>query len=197
MINHLSIEKLKSYRLLQKNFNKTSFLVHFNSNRQLYINIDVFKRREFETMIYHLKVDVNLDKLKRNDIEFILFLSRMLSEIETKYWSTELEMCDLVWVVKRVRHMIETIKNIIVVFTNHVVNTFIAKQTTMNSNNTDKLNLRLVRAFVYLSQFRLKMKYKSKKNHVVSNALSKLTSDNEQIDRNSKNKLDLNTYHEK
>ena len=93
--------------------------------------------------------------------------------------------------------MIETIKNIIVVFTNHVVNTFIAKQTTMNSNNTDKLNLRLVRAFVYLSQFRLKMKYKSKKNHVVSNALSKLTSDNEQIDRNSKNKLDLNTYHEK
>ena len=197
MINHFSIEELKSYRFLQKNFSKASFLIHFNSNRQLYIDIDVFKRREFETMIYHFKVDVNFDKFKRNDIELILFLSRMLSEIETKYWSTELEMCDLVWIVRRVRHMIETIKNIIVVFTNHVVNTFIAKQTTMNSSNTDKLNLRLVRAFVYLSQFRLKMKYKSKKDHVVSNALSRLTSDNEQIDRNSKNRLDLNTYHEK
>ena len=75
--------------------------------------------------------------------------------------------------------MIETIKSIIVVFTNHVVNTFIAKQTTMNSSNTNKLNFRLVRAFVYLSQFRLKMKYKSEKNHVVSNALSRLVSDNE------------------
>ena len=197
MINHFSVEKLESYRLLQKDFSKTSFLVHFSSNRQLYIDIDVFKRREFEAMIYHLKVDVNFDKFKRNDIELILFLSRMLNETETKYWFTELEMCDLVWIVRKIRHMIETIKSIIVVFTNHVVNTFIAKQTTMNSNNTDKLNLRLVRAFVYLSQFRLKMKYKSEKNHVVSNALSRLTSDNEQIDKSSEDRLDLNTYHEK
>ena len=66
----------------------------------------------------------------------------------------------------------------------------------MNSNNIDKLNFRLVRASVYLSQFRLKMKYKSEKNHVVSNALSRLTSENEQIDKSSKNKLDLNTYHD-
>ena len=117
--------------------------------------------------------------------------------VTTRYWFTELEMCDLIWIVKRVRHMIETIKNIIVVFTNHIVNTFIVKQTTMNSSNTDKLNLRLVRAFVYLSQFRLKMKYKSEKNHVVSNALSRLAFDNEQIDRNSEDKFDLNTYHEK
>ena len=62
-----------------------SFLVHFNSNRQFYIHIDVFKQREFETMIYHLKVDINFDKFKRNDIELILLLSRMLSEIEIKY----------------------------------------------------------------------------------------------------------------
>ena len=196
MIDHFSVEKLEFYRLLQKNFNKASFLIHFSSNRQLYIDIDVFKRREFEAMIYHFKVDVNLDKFKRNDIELILFLSRMLSEIEIRYWFTELEMCDLIWIVKKVRHMIETIKNIIVVFTNHVVNTFIAKQTTMNSSNTDKLNFRLVRAFVYLSQFRLKMKYKSRKDHVVSNALSRLTFDNEQIDRSSEDKFDLNTYHE-
>ena len=85
VINHFLVEELESYRLLQKNFSKASFLVYFSSNRQLYINIDVFKRREFEAMIYHLKVDVNFDKFKRNDIEFILFLSRMLSEIETRY----------------------------------------------------------------------------------------------------------------
>ena len=163
MINNFSIEKLKFYRFLQKTFNKTSFLMHFNSNRQFYINIDVFKRREFETIIYHFQIDVNLDKFKRNDIEFVLFLSRMLSEIETKYWFIELKMCDFVWIVCRIRYIIETIKNIIVMFTNHAINIFIVKQITMNSNNTNKLNLRFVRVSIDLSQFRLEMKYKSKK----------------------------------
>ena len=163
VINNLSIEKLQSYRLLQKTFNKISFLVHFNSNRQLYIDINVFKRREFETMIYHFKVDVNFDKFKRNDIELILFLSRMLSEIEIKYWFIELKMCDFVWIVCRVRHIIKTIKNTIMMFTNYAINIFIVKQITMNSNNTNKRNLHLVRVSIYLSQFKLEI-YKSKKS---------------------------------
>jgi hypothetical protein len=85
MINNFSIEKLKSYRLLQKTFNKTFFLIHFNFDCQLYIDIDAFKRREFEAMIYYFKTKTNFDKFKRNDIEFILFLSRMLNDIEFKY----------------------------------------------------------------------------------------------------------------
>ena len=35
----------------------------------------------------------------------------------------------------------------------------------------------------------------NKKNHVVSNTLSKLIFENKQIDKNSKNKFDLNTYY--
>ena len=170
--------------------------MHFNSNRQFYIDIDVFKRREFETMIYHFKIDVNFDKFKRNDIEFILFINRMLSEIETKYKFTELKMCDLVWIVRRIRHMIETIKNIIVMFINHAINTFIIKQITMNSNNTNKLNLRFVRVSIYLSQFKFEMKYKSKKNHIVFDVLFRLTSKNEKIERSFENILDFDNYHE-
>ena len=196
MINNSSIEKLEFYRLLQKTFNKISFLMHFNSNRQFYINIDVFKRREFETMIYHFKIDVNFDKFKRNDIELILFLSRMLSEIETKYWFTELKMCDFVWIVRRIRHMIETIKNIIVMFTNHAINISIVKQITMNSSNTNKFNLRFVRVSIYLSQFKFEMKYKSEKNHIVFDALFRLTSKNEKMKRNFENIFDFDNYHE-
>ena len=33
VINNFSVEELESYRLLQKTFNKISFLMHFNSNR--------------------------------------------------------------------------------------------------------------------------------------------------------------------
>ena len=43
-----------------------------------------------------LSINNNSDKFKRNDIEFILFLNRMLNEIEIKYWFIEFEMCDLI-----------------------------------------------------------------------------------------------------
>ena len=85
VLNNFSTEKLKSYRLLQKTFNKTFFLIYFNSKRIFYIDIDAFKRREFDVMIYHFKFDVDFVKSKRSDIESILFLFRMFNEIETKY----------------------------------------------------------------------------------------------------------------
>ena len=81
------------------------------------------------------------------------------------------------------------------VFTDHAANTSIAKQTTMNSSNTDKLNLRLVRASAYLSQFRLEVKYKPGKDHVVPNALSRLASGDGQTGKSPEDRLDLDTYH--
>ena len=147
-------------------------------------------------MIYHLKFDCNLDKLKRSDIEFILFLFRMFNEVETKYWSIEFEMCELMWIIRRVRHMIEIAKHIIVIFIDHVVNTFISKQIIMNSNNTNKLNLRFVRAFTYLSQFKFEVKYRSNKEHVIFDALFRLFSKNEQSEWSFDNKLNFDIYHD-
>ena len=94
--------------------------------------------------------------------------------------------------------MIEVVKHVIVIFTNHNVNISIIKQTTLFSSNIDKLNFRLIRAFIYLFQFQLKIKYRSDKNHIVSNVLFRLFFDNNQIDSvnvNSKNKLNLNIYY--
>ena len=60
--------------------------MHFFDEKMLYVDIDASKRRDFETMIYHLKFNcLNLEKFKRVDIESILFFSRMLNAIETKY----------------------------------------------------------------------------------------------------------------
>ena len=196
VLNNFSTKELKSYKLLQKTFNRTFFLIHFNSKRTLYINIDVFKRREFDAMIYHFKFDADFVKSKRFDIESILFLSRMLNETKTKYWSIELKMCDLMWIVRRVRYMIETTKQIIVIFIDHVINTFISKQTIMNSNNIDKLNLRLIRAFTYFFQFKIEMKYKSNKEHIIFDALSRLFSENEQSEWNFDDKLNFDIYYE-
>ena len=196
VVDNSSAEKLESYRQLQEAFSFASFLIHFSLERVLYIDIDVSKRREFDAMIYHLKSDCNSDKSKRSDIESILFLFRMLNEVETKYWSIEFEMCELVWVVRRVRHMIEVAKHTIVIFTDHVANTFISKQIIMNSSNTNKLNLRLVRAFTYLSQFKLEVKYRSNKEHVIFDALFRLFSENGQSEWSSDDKLNFDIYHD-
>ena len=78
-------EKFNSYRLLQKVFNKINFFIHFNRDRVLYIDINTLKQRDFDVMIYHLKVDVDLKKFRVIDIEFILFLNWLLNIAEFKY----------------------------------------------------------------------------------------------------------------
>ena len=62
-----------------------SFLVHFDRERTLYIDIDVFKRRDFEAIIYHLKFDANFEKSRCINIEFILFLNKLLNVAKTRY----------------------------------------------------------------------------------------------------------------
>ena len=50
------------------------------------------------------------------------FFNRMFNGAEIKYWPTELEMADLVWVVREIRHMNEIAKQITVIFINHAAN---------------------------------------------------------------------------
>ena len=85
IINNFSDEKLKFYRQLQEFFNQTIFLVHFFVDRVLFIDIDAFKRRDFDVVAYHLKSKIDLNKSKRIDIESILFLNKMLNETKKNY----------------------------------------------------------------------------------------------------------------
>ena len=73
------------YRQIQEFFLYAIFLIYFDLKRVLYINIDAFKRRDFRAIIYYLKVGADLEKSRRNNIESILFLSRLLNFAETRY----------------------------------------------------------------------------------------------------------------
>lgn len=66
--------------------------------------------------------------------------------------------------------------HIILIFTNHTVATNMARQVKLVSFSANKLNLRLVRASQYLSQFNLNVRYRSEKIHLVSDTLSRLLS---------------------
>lgn len=93
--------------------------------------------------------------------------------------------------------MIEVAFNIIVVFIDHFANPSIVRQTTLTSSSIDKLNLRLVRASIYLSQFQLEVKYRLGKQHIIPNALSRLpaTPIDTGTDINAFGALDIDTYH--
>lgn len=54
----------------------------------------------------------------------------------------------------------------------------------MITSNTDKLNLRLVRVEMYLSQFELDIRHKFDRDHVISDALFRLSSFDEKFMKN-------------
>ncbi len=115
-------KEFKTFSDLKNVFSVSTFLAHFDLKRQLYINLDAFKTWDFAFMIYHIKNFVvdNIKFISHIFVELILFLSRMLNTAEANYWSTELKVADIVWIIKRVHHLIDfTDISSIIIYINH------------------------------------------------------------------------------
>ena len=177
--------KKEFFRTLQELLSKLFYLVHVDSRRQLFIDLDASKEFGFGAHLYYVKEDYLKDLQSgqfspRHAIEPVLFLSRLLTSAETRYWSIELEIAGIVWVLKKVRHIIEASDQsiTIIIYIDHGAALGIAKQTSLSTSFTDKLNLRLVRASDYIQRFNLDIRHKFGKQHIVSDALFRLVSDN-------------------
>ena len=152
-------KELNAFHHLQKLFSSPTILHHHDEKRVLYIDLDASKEFGFGAHVYHCTDDL---PSKTNPVEppkqppkqksqqSILFLSRLLTDAETRYWPTELEIAGIVWVVKKVRHMIEASTQSTVIYTDHSAAISIVRQTSLNTTSTEKLNLRLIRASEYL-----------------------------------------------
>ena len=124
-----------------------------------------------------LKLDSTISL--RKVIEFILFFSRLLTDAKTRYWLIELEFADIVWVLKKIRHLVDfSEQRFTIIFTNHDATLGIVKQISMTTIFTDKLNFRLVRVSDYIQRFDVELRHKSGKQHIVPDALSRLASSN-------------------
>ena len=127
------ISKKNSFNQLQNFFIRINFLVHFNKSRILFIDFDVNKKRDWDVMMYHVKIDkfhVNDEtnfsiSSRRQNVESIIFLNKILSSTKKRYWFIELKMIVLIWSIRKLRIMIFNIENFIVVYTDHVVNSTI------------------------------------------------------------------------
>lgn len=94
------------------------------------------------------------------------------------------------WVLRKIRHFIESSKHPTIIYTNHGAALGIAKQITLFISSINKFNLRFVKASNYIQRYNLIILHKPEKFHVVPDALSKLPIIEVQI--NTKNeKLDV------
>ena len=73
-----------------------------------------------------------------------MFLNRLLASAKTRYWLTELELAGMIWVVKKVRHLIESTASPVIIYTDHGSNVGIAKQTSISTTSTEKPNPRAI-----------------------------------------------------
>ena len=189
--------ELNAYHQLQKMFASPTLLHHFDQHQQLYVDLDASKEFGFGAYVYHAPEAPSADDAAplQKQRRPVLFLSRLLTDAETRYWPTELEVAGLVWVVKKIRHMIEATVKPTIVYTDHSATIAIVRQTSMNTVSTEKLNLRLIRASEYLQRFRLDVRYKTGKSNIVPDALSRLAS-REQNSASTPDESILDALHE-
>ena len=79
-------------------------------------------------------------------------------------------------------------------YIDHSTTIDIVKHTTLLSSTIDKLNLRFVRAFQYLSQFSLNIRHRVDKLNIVFDALSRLAiivEQNDDLDENTLDEIDV------
>ncbi len=109
----------------------------------------------------------------------ILFLSRLLTAAEKNYWPTELEIAGFVWVIKKLRHLVESSRASVIIQTDYAAILDIMQQSSIAStSSTMRMKVRLVRASQFLRQFHLIVRHKPGKEHIIPDALSRLASAN-------------------
>ncbi len=180
LLNSISVEKI-AFDFIQNSLFRSRHLIHVDIEKQLYEDIDVNKKFEIDVMIYHLEDEETEEYSSRANIRSILFLSKQLKSVEKNYWSIELKIADIVFIIRKIRHMIESFKKLTILFTDHESALRIVKQTFLIISFIDRLNLRLIRAFEYIQRFNIVIKHKFDKQHIVLDALSRLASNNNEF----------------
>ena len=101
-------------------------------------------------------------------------------------------MTDIVWIIKKIQHIIETAEYIIIIYINHFAVIFIVQQFSLNTVNIEKLNLCLMWTSEYLQHFCLNVHYKSGKTNIILDVLFCLVSWDYQFELNE---LSLDVLH--
>ena len=178
----LSPAELAAFQSLQEALSKPTTLIHHDPDKILWINLDASKEFSFGAVVFHTFPNVELPEGKwpfRSSLQPILFLSRLLTLAERNYWPTKLKIVGFVWVIRKVRHVVESSRVKVIIQTDHRAIFNILNQSSITSTtSTMQINVRLVRTSQFLRQFRLIVRHKPGKKHILPDALSRLASAN-------------------
>ena len=191
-----SIElKIIFFEILQIMLSKFFYLIHVDIKRSLFIDLNVNKKFDFEIMLYYVKKLFLKNNLKnkyfsRHAIESIFFFNRFVIDAKSKYWLTKFEIVDIVWILKKIDHIVE-ISNKNIIYIDHDAILKIVNQIIFIISSIEKLNFRLIKTFDYIQRFNLKIRHKSNKQHIVSNVLFKLINVNINSSNHNENEFDV------
>ena len=91
------LKELNVFHQLQKLFDSLKILIHFDEKRQFYADLNVSKKFEFEVHVYHLTNSLLILQASGQKLQqLILFLSRLLTDAEMRYWFIELKIADMI-----------------------------------------------------------------------------------------------------
>ena len=97
------------------------------------MDIDVLKKG-MGVMIYYVKLEyikfMGKDFKKRFlrfVVQFIMYLSWMLTEAEIRYWFIEMEVACIMWTLRKIRYLVEFTVIFIIIFIDYLVTVNIVK----------------------------------------------------------------------
>jgi hypothetical protein len=86
LLNDSTQAEIQSYEHLQIILNKKIFFQHCNELKKLFINVNISKKKDVEVVIFHVKKNLKKNIIfTRDEIELIMFLSKILILIKTRY----------------------------------------------------------------------------------------------------------------
>ena len=162
----------------------------------MFINFDVLKEFEIDEHVYHVFINLKHSQnkffnkknfhSKKNEMKSIMFFNREFINAEIRYWPIEIKVAALVWIIKKIRHLIKTIKHPIVIYIDHSATVAIAQQSSLNTISVIKLNFKLIRSSKYLQRFKLNIRHIQNKANIILNVLSRLANSNgkKEIEKN-------------
>ena len=97
-----------------------------------------------------------------------------------------------VWVIKEIRHLIKSYNTGVIIQTDHAAILDIMQQSFITSISfTIRIDIRLIRAFLFHRQIRLVVKHKPNKKHIILDAPSRLANANNSGHASAYSKLDV------
>lgn len=105
--------ELLSFQSLQKALFRFTTLKYYNLDKILQIDLNVFKKFGFETIVFYIKNNNILPKrkwLSSTSIRPVLFFFKLMISVKKNYQFTKLEIASFIWVLKKILYIIKLSK---------------------------------------------------------------------------------------